>query len=115
VIQVLEYIKSQKQGVSRQNIVENCQISDGELEKLVNQTNFEKYLRIFENSSNNLEIMDEAYLYDILDGLLVLINHSLSHEKVISFKKLIQVNDGILKSSDFQEQETKFALLHISK
>ena len=55
---------------------------------MINDLNFEKYLRVFEKSDGLVTLMSDSTLYDILDDLLVLINANLSTEKILTFQMI---------------------------
>lgn len=97
--------------ISRQKILESCQISAQEFEKVVKEENFKKYLRIFEKDGEFC-IMSEHSLYGILDDLLVLINSKFANQQDLNLDQILEANDGIIKSI-YGPDEISFGLKHI--
>ena len=83
VSQVIELLRKEEEGVSKQTLMLSVQASDKELDKILNFQNYEQFLRILP-SKDVYQLMPKPDLLEILDSLLVLINAYLSDSKLIS-------------------------------
>lgn len=83
VSQVIELLRKEEEGVSKQTLMLSVQASDKELDKILNIQNYEQFLRILP-SKDVYQLMPKPDLLEILDSLLVLINAYLSDSKLIS-------------------------------
>ena len=101
VLEQYEYdANSPVTSISRQNLIDRCQISGKEFDTVIQEANFEKYLKIYEIYPNQFVSMKKEMLFDLLDELILLINDESKNldYNALTAKKIMEANDGVIKA-----------------
>mmetsp|Transcript_35715 Transcript_35715/g.54656 ORF Transcript_35715/g.54656 Transcript_35715/m.54656 type:complete len:222 (-) Transcript_35715:226-891(-) len=98
--------------LKRADLLNQTQISPGELQTILSTLNYKHLLRIFEASDGCLSLMSQEQLFDIMGDLLVFLNSYLTDQSRISVQEVLDKNGGCIRTQ-FGEAEVRFGLAHL--